>query len=50
MRVFWGAGSSLDTGAANFNLVQWEVPEPMTLAVFGVGFAALIVARRRRRT
>src|SRR5437879_3933932 len=41
--VFWGAGSSADTGQVNYNLVRFEVasaqtvPEPDTAYLFGSG-------------
>jgi hypothetical protein len=56
--VWWGAGSSADTGRAHFNLVQFEVvPDPVPAlppaallalaALLGAGGA---LAARRRRT
>lgn len=46
-QIFWGAGSTADTGAANYNLVQFTepttaVPEPSTLALFAAGLLSLL--------
>jgi hypothetical protein len=50
----WGADSSPGTGTGNYNYAAFEtgqhpVPEASTLALFGVGLAALAVVRWRRR-
>ena len=48
-RVFWGSGSSADTGQANFNRVAFSiVPEPSMTGGLILITVALVILRRKR--
>jgi hypothetical protein len=47
--VRWGDLTGSITGVANYNLIQWEAPEPTTTALLGVGGLMLLWRRSAKQ-
>ena len=45
---FWGDSSNFSTGESLWNYVAFQIPEPVTLALLGLGGVVALLRRRRR--